>query len=202
MRSVIGLFALLLMSLSASGDAMASPEGKRIMLLGTANTNPYIGAWTSTFTKFATQAGMKVTNLTSNYDAAVQSQQVDDAIAQKVDMIVIGLRQRSGRRAGADARQGRRHPGGADRHAAEEGLRGAVHLLHRHRPLRARPAGRRGNGQGPQGRRQDQGADRRGDRRGAAAQRAVPHGRLQGRAGQEPGLSSWSPPRTADGTPP
>ena len=59
------------------------------MLLGTANTNPYIGAWTSTFIKFATQAGMKVTNLSSNYDAAVQSQQVDDAIAQKFDMIVI-----------------------------------------------------------------------------------------------------------------
>ncbi len=32
---------------------------------------------------------MKVTNLSSNYDAAVQSQQVDDAIAQKFDMIVI-----------------------------------------------------------------------------------------------------------------
>jgi ribose transport system substrate-binding protein len=59
------------------------------MLLGTANTNPYIGAWTSTFTKFATQAGMKVTNLSSNYDAAVQSQQIDDAIAQKFDIIVM-----------------------------------------------------------------------------------------------------------------
>ena len=64
-------------------------QGKRVMLLGTANTNPYIGAWTSTFIKFATQAGMKVTNLSSNYDAAVQSQQIDDAIAQKFDMIVI-----------------------------------------------------------------------------------------------------------------
>jgi ABC-type sugar transport system substrate-binding protein len=89
MRAVIALFAFLLMSLSAGGHATASPEGKRIMLLGTANTNPYIGAWTSTFAKFATQSGMKVTNLTSNYDAAVQSQQVDDAIAQKVDMIVM-----------------------------------------------------------------------------------------------------------------
>ncbi len=39
-------------------------------LLGTTNTNPYIGAWTATFTKFATQAGMRVTNLSSNYDAA------------------------------------------------------------------------------------------------------------------------------------
>ena len=32
---------------------------------------------------------MKVTNLSSNYDAAVQSQQIDDAIAQKFDIIVI-----------------------------------------------------------------------------------------------------------------
>ena len=89
MRFVAAVFSLLLASLPFSGQAAASAEGKRVMLLGTANTNPYIGAWTSTFIKFATQAGMKVTNLSSNYDAAVQSQQVDDAIAQKFDMIVI-----------------------------------------------------------------------------------------------------------------
>jgi ABC-type sugar transport system substrate-binding protein len=89
MRLVMGLFALLLVSLPFGHDAFASAEGKRVMLLGTANTNPYIGAWTSTFSKAATQAGMKVTNLSSNYDAAVQSQQMDDAIAQKFDFIVI-----------------------------------------------------------------------------------------------------------------
>src|SRR5262245_45468672 len=89
MRFVIAVFALLLASAPFSGTAHAAAEGKRVMLLGTTNTNPYIGAWTATFSKFATQAGMKVTNLSSNYDAAVQSQQVDDAIAQKFDMIVI-----------------------------------------------------------------------------------------------------------------
>jgi ribose transport system substrate-binding protein len=89
MRFLIGLLALVFVGLPFGGEAAASPEGKRVILLGTANTNPYIGAWTSTFIKFATQAGMKVTNLSSNYDAAVQSQQVDDAIAQKFDMIVI-----------------------------------------------------------------------------------------------------------------
>ncbi|HEY6992778.1 MAG TPA: sugar ABC transporter substrate-binding protein [Xanthobacteraceae bacterium] len=89
MHFAIALFALLFASLPFSGAADASPEGKRVMLLGTANTNPYIGAWTATFMKFAGQAGMKVTNLSSNYDAAVQSQQVDDAIAQKFDIIVI-----------------------------------------------------------------------------------------------------------------
>ena len=61
MRLVIVLFALLLASSPLGGEAAASPEGKRVMLLGTANTNPYIGAWTATFSKFATQAGMKVT---------------------------------------------------------------------------------------------------------------------------------------------
>jgi len=89
MRALIALFALLVASLPFGGGANASPEGKRVMLLGTTNSNPYIGAWTSTFTKLAVQAGMKVTNLSANYDAAVQSQQIDDAIAQKFDIILI-----------------------------------------------------------------------------------------------------------------
>lgn len=89
MRLLIGLFALLLPSLPIGGAAIASPQGKRIVVLATANTNPYIGAWTATFTKFATQAGMQVTNLSANYDAATQSQQIDDAVAQKFDLIVV-----------------------------------------------------------------------------------------------------------------
>jgi ribose transport system substrate-binding protein len=90
MRPLIGLFVFaLLLNAPMSGSANASPEGKRVVVLATSNTNPYIGAWTSTFTKFATQAGMKVTNLSANYDAAVQSQQIDDAIAQKYDLIVL-----------------------------------------------------------------------------------------------------------------
>jgi ribose transport system substrate-binding protein len=89
MRLLAGLFAVLLMSLPMSGTVSAAPQGKRVVVLATSNTNPYIGAWTSTFTKFATQAGMKVTNLSANYDAAVQSQQIDDAIAQKFDLMVI-----------------------------------------------------------------------------------------------------------------
>lgn len=89
MRLLIGLFAVLLLSLPIGGTASAAPQGKRVVVLATSNTNPYIGAWTSTFTRFATEAGMKVTNLSANYDAAVQSQQIDDAIAQKFDLIVI-----------------------------------------------------------------------------------------------------------------
>jgi ribose transport system substrate-binding protein len=68
---------------------MAGAEGKRVALLGTINANPYIGAWTSTFIRTATPFGMKVTNFTSPYDAALQSQQIDDSIAQKFDIIAV-----------------------------------------------------------------------------------------------------------------
>jgi len=89
MRFVMSLFALLLAALPMNGPAAASPEGKRVAVFATSNTNPYIGAWTGTFTKFATAAGMKVTNFSANYDAAVQAQQLDDAVGQKFDLIVI-----------------------------------------------------------------------------------------------------------------
>src|ERR1700728_3491465 len=89
MRIVAILVALFLVSVAPGETAVASPEGKRVVVLATANTNPYIGAWTSTFAKLATQAGMKVTTLSANYDAAVQAQQIDDAISQKYDLIVL-----------------------------------------------------------------------------------------------------------------
>src|SRR3989304_10547814 len=72
-----------------AGPAAASPQGKRVALLTTPNQNPYIGAWNAAFIPTAEKYGMKVTNQTPPYDAAVQSQQVDDAIAQKFDLITI-----------------------------------------------------------------------------------------------------------------
>jgi len=89
MRLLIGLLSLMLLALPAGGQAVAAPAGKRVLVLATSNTNPYIGAWTSTFTKLATAAGVRVTNLSANYDAAVQAQQLDDGLAQKYDMIVL-----------------------------------------------------------------------------------------------------------------
>lgn len=88
MRVVIAMLAILVAAI-AGPVAEASPVGKRVALLATLNTNPYIGAWTSTFIKMASAAGMKVTNLESPFDAALQSQQIDDAIAQKYDLIVV-----------------------------------------------------------------------------------------------------------------
>lgn len=86
MRFIATLFAVLL---ALQSHALATPQGKRVALLVTLNTNPYIGAWTSTFIKHAEPFGMKVTTFQSPFDAALQSQQMDDAIAQKYDIIVI-----------------------------------------------------------------------------------------------------------------
>jgi ABC-type sugar transport system substrate-binding protein len=89
MRFVVTLLMLLAAVCVGASGATASPKGKRVALLSMANTNPWVSAWTSTFIKDAESYGMKVTNLTSPYDAALQSQQVDDAIAQKFDLIAI-----------------------------------------------------------------------------------------------------------------
>ena len=84
------VFAVVLaMALAVSTHALASSQDKRIALLVTLNTNPYIGAWTSTFIKKTAPFGIKVTTFESPFDAAIQSQQMDDAIAQKFDLIVL-----------------------------------------------------------------------------------------------------------------
>jgi ribose transport system substrate-binding protein len=57
--------------------------------LSTANTQAYMGAWSATFLKAAEPLGLVVTNMTSPFDPALQSQQVDDAIAQKFDAILL-----------------------------------------------------------------------------------------------------------------
>jgi ribose transport system substrate-binding protein len=89
MRRTVAVCITVLTIVACVGNANADANGKRIALLGTLNTNPYMGAWVSTYKKVAEGLGMKVTNFSTPYDAAIQSQQVDDAIAQKFDMIVI-----------------------------------------------------------------------------------------------------------------
>jgi len=88
---IAGLFlaAAIAIVVVHAGPAGASSQGKRVALLTTPNQNPYIGAWNAAFIPTAEKYGMKVTNQTTPYDAAVQSQQVDDAIAQKFDLITV-----------------------------------------------------------------------------------------------------------------
>lgn len=80
---------LLVFFLAQANEVMASSQGKTIALLTTPNQNPFIGAWNASFKATAEKFGMKVTNLTTPYDASVQAQQVNDAVARRFDLIAV-----------------------------------------------------------------------------------------------------------------
>lgn len=67
----------------------ASPEGKRVAYLTASTKNPFIAALANSLEKRATELGMKITVFGSPFDPALQARQMDDAIAQKYDMIAL-----------------------------------------------------------------------------------------------------------------
>jgi ABC-type sugar transport system substrate-binding protein len=89
MRVLTALTVVGLACLSAA-PASAGPQGKRIALLNTKPSQPYMAGWNAGFLGVVKPAGISVQHYTTVNDAALQSQQMDDAIAQKVDMIVLG----------------------------------------------------------------------------------------------------------------
>jgi ABC-type sugar transport system substrate-binding protein len=76
---------------SAISPAHAAGEskGKKIAFLQTLATHPYVVATTKAFRGRAEALGMEVTFFTSMLDAALQAQQIDDAIARKFDLVVV-----------------------------------------------------------------------------------------------------------------
>ena len=86
LKSSIAAIGLVLLSL---GTAQADPKGKKIAFLITSPTHPFIAALTKSFVEKASSFGMEVTTFNTPFDAALQSQQVDDAIARRFDMIAI-----------------------------------------------------------------------------------------------------------------
>lgn len=78
--------ALALVSLSA---AQASSEGKRVAVLLGPTQDKYLAAIGKGFEKGATAQGMKVTTFSSPFDPALQAQQIDEAVSQKFDMLVL-----------------------------------------------------------------------------------------------------------------
>ena len=73
----------------AIGTADASPKGKKVAYLATNPTHPFIAALSKSFVDKASSFGMEVTSFSTPFDAALQAQQVDDAIARKFDIIAI-----------------------------------------------------------------------------------------------------------------
>jgi ABC-type sugar transport system substrate-binding protein len=87
--STIALSVALGLGLLSPGGASASPQGKKIAFLVTSPTHPFIATLGKTFTARANGFGMEVNTVSQHFDAALQAQQVDDAIARKFDMIAI-----------------------------------------------------------------------------------------------------------------
>jgi ABC-type sugar transport system substrate-binding protein len=75
----------------AMSAAHAGPEskGKKVAFLQTLATHPYVAATTKAFRGRAEALGMEVSFFTSMLDAALQAQQIDDAIARKFDLVVV-----------------------------------------------------------------------------------------------------------------
>lgn len=69
--------------------AYAGPEGKRVALFVGPTQDKYIGGITKGVTESATAKGMKVTVFSSPFDPTLQAQQIDDAVAQKFDMLIL-----------------------------------------------------------------------------------------------------------------
>jgi ABC-type sugar transport system substrate-binding protein len=88
-RGTLALITTLGISLLTSADANADPQGKKIAFLVTSPTHPFIAALSKTFITKANSFGMEVNTVSQHFDAALQAQQVDDAIARKFDVLAI-----------------------------------------------------------------------------------------------------------------
>src|SRR3984957_7991061 len=67
----------------------ASAQGKRVAFLDGPVADKYVGGLTRSFTETAKANGLDVSVVQSPFDPALQSQQLDDAIAKKVDAVVM-----------------------------------------------------------------------------------------------------------------
>jgi ribose transport system substrate-binding protein len=71
------------------GSQAWAESGKRVAFLDGPVADKYIGGMTRSFTDTAKAAGLDVSIVQSPFDPALQAQQLDDAVAKKVDAIVI-----------------------------------------------------------------------------------------------------------------
>jgi ribose transport system substrate-binding protein len=85
--ALLGLLPSLLAVTALSAHAAA--VGKRVAVFLGPTQDRFIGTWSQVFTENATAKGMKVTVLSSPWDPALQAQQIDDAVAQKFDLLVV-----------------------------------------------------------------------------------------------------------------
>jgi ribose transport system substrate-binding protein len=81
----LALLGAVMLPLAAHADA----KGKKVAYFDAGPTHPFVAAVNKAFNERAKELGMEVTQFDTPYDPALQSQQVDDAIARKFDMLAI-----------------------------------------------------------------------------------------------------------------
>ena len=90
-RVLFGLGALVACIAGGPRDAGASAKDKRVAVFMGPTQDKYLGALSGSFKTAAEDMGMKITVFSSPFDPALQAQQIDDAIAQKYDLMVVQI---------------------------------------------------------------------------------------------------------------
>lgn len=86
---VIGFALVFGAAVAMPAHAASASKGKKVALLLTIMTTPYVAALAKAFQARAHHYGMDVTLFAAQYDAALQAQQIDNAIARKFDVLVL-----------------------------------------------------------------------------------------------------------------
>jgi ABC-type sugar transport system substrate-binding protein len=82
-----GVVALAMNTVQAT--AAGALAGKKVGVEFCTQANPFCNAWVKAFTAALQKQGASVTTLTSNFDPAVDAQNMSQLIAQKPDLIVV-----------------------------------------------------------------------------------------------------------------
>ena len=91
LRMILGCGLIIGGLAGAPHEAGAAADGKRVAVFMGPTQDKYLGALSKSFETTATGFGMKVTVYSSPFDPALQAQQIDDAVAQKFDLLVVQI---------------------------------------------------------------------------------------------------------------
>lgn len=87
--AAIAFGVALALTAALPAHAADASKGKKIALLVSQTTTPYVAAFDNAFQARLPTYGMELTVFAAMYDAALQAQQIDDAIARKFDLLVV-----------------------------------------------------------------------------------------------------------------
>jgi len=88
-RTLVALVAAVTLAALPMSAPQAAPQGKKVAFLVLMVSLAYTATLAKTITEEGKKHGIEVTSFSSPFDPAMQSQQMDDAIARKFDMVVL-----------------------------------------------------------------------------------------------------------------